>query len=195
MELNNLNIDSLTATWFLLTLFYKTERKYTCTKEKIMQLLTIVALDYANNGDKIFNEEILRKDNGNSYIQGLMLLSGCEYIGADIQNDNKEYIDVNLNSTKDELVPLMYRCNIIDDELEEKITKVFRKFGAYPSTDLVNMTNPILDEITKEDKLVDLTRCDSILNEIEEENEVINYLKQSHLNNKNKNNKRLIKAK
>ena len=186
MELNNLNIDSRTASWFLLTLFYKTERKYTCTKDKTLQLLTIMALDYANNGDKLFNEEILRSDNGGAYIQELMWLSNNEYIGMNPQNDDKEYIHVDLDESKNELVPFIYRCSTNGYELRGQTIELFRRFGSYPQDDLITMISPILDGITNEDKTIDLTKVSSAIDEINE-NDITIYLK--------RNNKRLIKTK
>lgn len=193
MELNNLNIDSITASWFLLTLFYKTERKYTCAREKTLQLLTILALDYAYNGYKLFDEEILINGNGEAFIKGLMWLPNQEYLGMQVENDNKEYIISNLDESKDNLVPFMYRCNTVDDELKEKATNAFRKFGSYTQTDLVTMISPILNRITREDGVVELTNISSVVDEIKEENDVINYLKQNNLYRENKTSKRLIK--
>lgn len=193
MELNNLNIDFITASWFLLTLFYKTERKYTCTKDKILNLLTIVALDYACSGDKIFNEDILLNDNNEPYINGLLGLSKYEYIKLPEQKDNKEYINEILDETKDNLVPFMYRCNVVDDELKEKTINVFRNFGAYPQEELGTMVSSVVNKMTTKEETLDLTKVSSVIDTIEETNDIVKYLQQKHLCNANKNNKRLIK--
>lgn len=193
MELNNLNVNSVAVSWFFLTLFYKTGRKYTCTKEKILQLLTIVALDYACSGDKVFSEEILISDNYEPYIKGLLCSSKCEYIKSLEQNDNKRYIDEILDETKEDLVPFMYRCNVVDDELKEKAIDVFRNFGSYSQKELKAMISPIVNKLTTKDKVVDLIKTPYIINEIDTDNEVINYLKHKQLCEVNKNNKRLIK--
>lgn len=183
MELNNLNVDSMSASWFLLTLFFKTERKYTCTKVKTSQLLTIIALDYANNGDKLFDTDIFKSEDDEIYISSLVGLSKREYIGAINQNDDNQYIDADLDDSKEYLVPFVYRCNTVDENLKEKTISVFRHFGAYSQEDLATMINPILNKITNEDGMVNLTKASSIINETNEDNEVVKYLKANCINN------------
>ena len=69
MEKMNVNLEQ--AANYLIQLFYKTGKKYSCTRTKIGKLLSIVAFSYARKNSLCFNEKIFKYDECGTIINEL----------------------------------------------------------------------------------------------------------------------------
>jgi len=182
MKKLNLSIKDLTH--YLVSLFYKTDCKYSCNKTKIGKILSILAFKYANNDILLFNEEIRKYDNCGTIIEdSAFFVYSDEYI-CKKDRDNKEYILEEINECNDLPIGLYERYkevskySKIPEIIKKDVEEVFRYFGAYSKTDLSEVLNPIVDKLTTESYgKIDLSKISSILNEITQDNEIIKYMK------------------
>lgn len=189
-NMKKLNIGIKELTYYLVSLFFLTECKYSCTSTKIGKMLSILAFKYAYNGFLLFNDEVRKYDNCGTMIES----SACwlhinEYVCRKDQN-NKEYITEELKEPID--LPAKINCRYIEIfkccdlpfYVKKEVEEVFRYFGAYSHVDLSEVLNPIVDMLTTESYgKIDLSKISYIIDEVTQDNEVIKYLKSNPISN------------
>ena len=174
-----MNIDILQATNYLISLFYRTEKKYSASRTKIGKLMSIVAFIYARMGIKLFEEHIFRYDNCGTIIPKLNKLSIDIYVFYHY-DDDKEYI--NDDFFIDYEMPETYKdFKDVPEDVKLVIEDVFRNFGAYSQVNLGDCLNKIvyLDGFVDSDDVVILEELKDLemynFND-EKDKDVINYL-------------------
>lgn len=197
MKKIRVHIKSLT--YYLVSLFFKTGRKYSCTSTKIGKILSILAFKYAYNGILLFDAEIKKYENCGTIIEdSCFWVYPDEYICGKAQN-NKKYILDELKEPVDLPYNLYYRyeqlCQYdIPSYIKKDVEEVFRYFGAYSKEDLSEVLNPIVDMLTTECcGKIDLSKISDIIDEVAQDNEVIKYIKFNHISNEVTNNAQLLK--
>lgn len=184
-KLNDLNVDLEELCCFLIPLFYETDCKYSCTRNKLGKLLTILAFKYAMNGERLFNEKIYRNGNCGTIIEQIMdVFEKDEYVLPEY-NDDRKYIKEELEAS----IKLPQRFQIMPDlsfDVMNDMLDVFRNFGAYYPSDLSRVLNPIVDKVTKESHgEVELFKVPYVIDAVDSENDVVKYLKSRCIDNKN----------
>ncbi len=181
-ELKNLNVDIKSLIAVFIIFFYGTGCKYSCTRTKIGKLLSILAFKYALNGEKLFNETIYKYDNCGTILKATQnLLCREEYICWHHQDD-KIYISKGFQNNI--TIPPRFKDIILpDSDIVLEIEDVFRNFGAYSAVDLGNFLNPIVDIATTISYgEIELTKIKDIIEQLDESNEIVKYLKESKFN-------------
>ena len=131
---------------YLIQFFYKTDKRYSCTRTKIGKLLSIVAFKYAVKYDEnIFPWKIYRYPEC-----GTLMASVQHYVDRDVyfaypyDNSKKRISRNELNENAD--IPDRYKdVSNLDPKLKEEIENVFFTFGAYSQVDLSEELNPIVE--------------------------------------------------
>ena len=132
---------------YMIQLFYKTDKKYHCSRTKIEKLLSIAYVISAKNGYVLFGDKISVNHCGT----GIPVLAG--FILSDIiiaDNTNKR---IEQNEIKDDIpYPKIYKENEdLSDEDKKIITDVFLRFGAYDTKKLGNEIDVFKNEISEID--------------------------------------------
>lgn len=152
---------------YLISFFYKTDKRYSCTRTKLGKILSILAFKYAVKGVNIFDEPIRKYENCGTLINSTKFWPRDIYPHYPEQiNDDKRKISIfSIKSTAD--IPNTYsEIGEMSSELMIDIKNVFCEFGAFSQKDLSDLLNPIveypgvcnedgtinLDEIKKLDK-------------------------------------------
>ena len=178
-NLRSMNVDIFQATNYLISLFYRTENRYSTSRIKISKLMSIVAFIYARWGIKLFQEDIFRYDNCGTIIPKLNRLPK-DICSMNFNNDTKKYISDDL--FVDYEMPAGYSIfKDVPEDVKLVIEDVFRHFGAYSQVDLGDCLNKIVylegfvdsDDIIILEELKDL----EMYNFKNDENmDIINYL-------------------
>jgi len=197
MEKLVVHVKSLT--YYLVSLFYKTGCKYSCTSTKIGKILSILAFKYAYNDILLFDAEIKKYENCGTIIEDACFwVFSDEYI-CDKDQNNKKYIIDELKEPVDLSYNLYYRyeqlCQYnIPFYIKKDVEEVFRCFGAYSKEDLSEVLNPIVDMLTTEcnDK-IDLSKLPAIIDKVAQDNEVVKYIKSNYISYEVINNEPLLK--
>ena len=149
IQMNKLNTNFKTITNYLIQLFYKTDKKYSCTQTKIGKMLSILAFKYAQKDKLLFNENIYKySPDCGTFIKDLVFIPNDIYF-RDIEfdnPDNSKYISDIFNE-KAEIPECYLNIEILPVEIESEIEMLFRKYGAYSSRKLAELLNPIVDKI------------------------------------------------
>ena len=188
--MKELSVRIKCLTYYLVSIFYKTDRKYSCTKTKIGKILSILAFKYAYNDILLFDEDVRKYDNCGTMIEDASFwVYPTEYICYK-EHNNKEYIIDELIEPKNLPARLYVRykevCKDSDipADVKKDVEEVFRRFGAYSQADLSEVLNPIVDMFTTESYgKIDLSKISDIIDEVAQDNEVIKYLKSNHISN------------
>lgn len=166
---------------YLKLLFYKTNKKYSCTRTKIGKLLSILAFKYARKNSRVFLNDIYRYPQCGTYIRELSVFcERDEYIMPKYMDNNMEMsleeIDWNIITPMDNKdfthIPL---------NLRKEIEVIFCKFGAYSQMRLGECLNCIVDYegVCASDQIVNLDRIAELsihdINKIGR-NKVIDYI-------------------
>lgn len=162
---------------YFIQLFYKTGKRYSCTRTKLGKLLSILAFKYAANDKLLFFEEIYCYPNCGTAIKELM----CE-VERDVYR-NYHYEDGKKRISKHELkanvdIPKMYPdTSLLKSELKKDIEDVFFSFGAYSQKDLSDVLNPIVEYegICNSEGIIELEKI-ILLHDKLPDNEVIKYI-------------------
>lgn len=170
-ELEGLNIDLIDIADYLISLFYKTNKKYTTSRTKIGKLLSIVAFSGAKYGIKFFNEIIYKYGNSGTIIEELLHYEQQIYLVLDdIDCSNKilrNEINNNLKSRFDN--------NNLDVSIKELVIDVFLNFGAYSTLNLGKMINEFREEIYNDDKtFIDLEKIKDL--DCKRNNDILIYI-------------------
>lgn len=179
-NLQDLNINFRQATNYLITLFYKTEQRYSTGRTKIGKLMSIVAFVYARWGQRLFVDEIYKYDDCGTIIASLDFISREVYVTWGASDDDKQYIHDDL--CIDCNIPNYYsNCVDVPEDVKFVIEDVFRNFGAYSQGDLGNCLNLIvdLDYMVDNKKLIRLEKIQELdFKDFKDlkDNEVIKYL-------------------
>lgn len=164
MQMEKLNINLKDITYYLIQLFYKTDKKYSCTQTKIGKLISILAFRYARNGKILFNESIYKyQPNCGTLIKDLAFLPKRVYTrDLDIDDMDKEQIICDsINNVVD--IPIQYiKTEGLSCELEREIEELFIQFGAYPASVLGEYLNNIADKLISEDTKLNLEKIENI---------------------------------
>ena len=145
---------------YLIQFFYKTDKKYSCTRTKIEKLLSILAFRYASKGITLFDDPIYW-DKSTPVMRELVV-----FYTFDIYDQNRPMADENKVIAPDELkgendvdIPDSYVVRaIIPDEVIKDIEDLFYNFGAYSSYDLTMLLKPIVnyEGVCRPDNSIDL---------------------------------------
>lgn len=181
-NMENLNVNLKQVVNYLIQLFYKTDKKYSCTQTKIGKMLSILAFKYAQKNQLLFNENIYKypPDCG-TLIRDLVFIPNDIYFrDIEFENpDNSEFIDDIFNDNVE--IPARYFNTIaLPVEIEAEIEKLFRKYGAYSSRKLAELLNPIVDKIVEENgdliRLEKLSKIEKGEFNLDDSNSLIEYI-------------------
>lgn len=164
---------------YLIQFFYKTDKRYSCTRTKIGKLLSIVAFKYAIKYDEnIFPWDIYRYPEC-----GTLIASVQHYVDRDVYfaypyvNSKKSISRNELNENAD--IPNRYKeVSNISPRLKKDIEDVFFTFGAYSQVDLSEELNPIVEYkgICRPDGSIDLEAIASLDKNQFPDNKVVEYI-------------------
>lgn len=143
--MEKLNVNLKQSANYLIQLFFKTGKKYSCTRTKIGKLLSIVAFEYALDGKQVFNETIYKyEEDCGTAIQEIMNYFDKDIYIQYIDLDNQQYISDDFNEN---LMQIEYAdYNTLDISVRNVIENVFRTFGSYSSSQLAKCINPIVNQ-------------------------------------------------
>lgn len=186
----NLEIEKLAC--YLISLFYKTNRKYFCSRPKINRLLTIYKLSSINFDPDCFHY-YFKVDAPYMIIGGFVYLIDRDvYFNFGTVNnriqlmseDNKEFFDGKFNEIDSITNPYRVNENDINDMKKNLLEIIFRKFASYSVGDLGKMINELHHSIPFE-KRVDETNY--VYNHLES-NKFIEFLNSKYNNELYQNN-------
>lgn len=178
---------------YLVSMFYKTDRKYFCTRPKIKRLLTIYKLSAINFDSDCFHyifyaddQQVTLSSSVSAFVDrdvyfNLGTVNGKTEI---ISEDNKEFFDGNFNETVSILNKYIVNENEIDKIKRDLLEAIFRKFGSYSSRDLNNMLNEFSHEISFEKRVDENAYIYFYL----DPNKFMQFLNSEHNNNLYQNN-------
>lgn len=136
-------LEALTS--YLVSLFYKSKKKYSCTRQKIGKLLALNTLCNIYNS-KILDTLYIDDESIYTSFPGMLdFIYRDIYIKYPVSDDKKEFIEPFDESIK---IPDMFKTRIdrykLDDDSKKMLEDIFRKFASYPTSDLNKMINEIL---------------------------------------------------
>lgn len=191
MEQEQHEVDKLAC--YLVSLFYKTDRKYFCNRLKIKKLLTIYKLSAINFDSDCFHY-IFYVDDQQVSLSGYVscIVDRDVYFNIGTVNgktqikseDNKEFFDGNFNETVSVPNKYIVNENEIDKIKRDLLETIFRKFGSYSFRDLDDMLNEFSHEIPFE-RRVDET---DFVYDYLDSNKFMQFLNSEHNNNLYQNN-------
>jgi hypothetical protein len=165
---------------YLIQLFYKTDKRYSCTRTKLGKMLSILAFKYACKGMKLFDETIYKYPNCGTSIYETSCLFSNIYARALLGEnaDGKKMIsNVELNHMA--YIPERYRdISRCYSMLKADIESLFLNFGAYSHSDLSDELNPIVEYegICRPDGSIDLKAIAHLDKNQFPNNKVIEYI-------------------
>ena len=132
---------------YLIQFFYKTDKKYSCTRSKIGKLLSILAFKYAVKGIELFDEPIYRWSKCGTLIKGTNRVFSDVYVSYDMRPKQDAKKVIHPYEVNEEInVPNQYeKIYEIPCEVMKDIEDVFYNFGAYSQDDLSELLNPIVE--------------------------------------------------
>ena len=160
MEHGHFEINELAC--YLVSLFYKTNCKYFCTRPKIKRLLTIYKLSSINFDPDCFHYIFFVDDQQmtiTSYISSIVERDVYFNIGTVngklqiMSEDNREFFDENFSETISVPNKYIVNENEIDKIKRDLLEIIFRKFGSYSSRELNDMLDEFSHEIPFEQKV------------------------------------------
>lgn len=160
------------TTNYLIQLFYKSGRIYTCGATKIGKLLAIAAISYARKNKQLFEENVVRYGECGATIETVKsYLDIAIYLPYNC-NDNEEPFEKEFN--ENEIIPYRYEdISSLDDDVKKLIGDVFRNFGSYSPLRLGQNINTVINysQDTINQNIIDLQVIPSLnLNEIKQNN-------------------------
>jgi len=145
---------------YLIRFFFKTDKKYSCTRTKIEKLLSILAFRYASKGITLFDGSIYW-DRSTTVMRELVLFYTFDIYDQKrtMADENKIIAPHELKEENDVDIPDVYMVRaIISDEVTKDIEVLFYNFGAYSSYDLTMLLKPIVEYegVCRADSSIDL---------------------------------------
>lgn len=175
---------------YIIQLFYKTGKIYSCTQTKIGKLLSILAFQYAVRDEQLFFEEIYKyAPNCGTFIKDLTFIPKDIYF-RDFENGNPDkcsQIEIEeIDKDGDIAIPAEYQTiTSLSDRLKRDIERVFLTFGAYPGNSLGELLNPIVNTAIGHDATVNLPIDLSVFSTLRKDdyqlgnkNAILNYIYQ-----------------
>lgn len=142
------------AAKFLASLYFKTGRRYTCTKTKIEKMLTIAWFIKLRNGEQLFINSVLVNNCGTG-VSGLEEFEATVNMGTEVE-DGKRITDcICLEETN---VPEIYKeksIGEIDNKIKKLLVDVFREFGNCKASDIGTTLDVFKDDISIFSELYD----------------------------------------
>lgn len=189
-EMEKLNFSLRDITNSFIQLFFKTEKKYSCTQTKLGKLVSILAFKFARNGILVFNDSIYKYlPNCGTFISALNFIPKDIYI-RDFESDDPDNMsDITEAFNEDAKIPVQYTVTeTIPPQLNQEIKTIFIKFGTYPATNLGDLLNPIVNKISNgnDTEPLDILRLSSLTkNDFidAENNKILEYIYTGDLNN------------
>ena len=163
--MKNLNTNLKQSTNYLVELFYKTNRKYTCTRTKIGKLLSIASFKYAMEDKKLFNEDILKyNDSGTIILELNFVLDKNVYIKNEYFDNNEKIEEKDLILEEVRIPSIYLNTEKITKEVKNTLKEVFLEFGAYTNKELSKLLDEITDieGILYNDNIINLERIKEI---------------------------------
>ncbi len=170
MILEKKSVNLTHASNFLIQLFYKTGKKYSCTRIKIGKLLSIVAFSYAREGIQLFDESICKYGDCGTTINELTSFLARDVYRCGSYEDSIEQIDMNsLIEASDEIEKDGFQdIHTLPDDVKNRIGNIFSVFGAYSPRQLgealysfISCGDMIMDDGTIDlSKIYELTETD-----------------------------------
>jgi len=180
--------------YYLVSLFYKTNCKYSCTRSKINRLLTIYMFCNIKNKPNLHDSKFaITKEFMGFYDLAFIIPNTIYYTDLrDMKNnDDKQEI-------KERFGKVINRYTEYDDKIDESqkelLELIFRKFGSYPITDLSIKTDKIKDNAPIKQKKDNVVNIDEFLlflnnkenNKLYKNNEIFKFIKNFYNKYKNK---------
>ncbi len=143
-----MNVDLSELTNYLIQLFYKSGKRFSCTRTKIGKMLSILAFYYAVEGKKLFKESIYKYCNCGSAIVDIMdrfterkdiyIWYGC---------DNSPKTDANkFDYNEETFIPAEYNnISSLSDEIKDSVKRAFETFAIYSPEQLGELINTVLN--------------------------------------------------
>ena len=186
-DLEPLYVNLKDTAYYLISLFYKTGQKYSCTSTKIGKLISILAFQYALDGKKLLDEEIYKYGGCGTLIEKLSFLPKDIYrpVGMNYIYD-KRYIDDVVDDSL--MVHSFYRdFKDIPFDVRLRAEEVFRTFGAYSHMDLGKLLNPIVDRtVDEKTDIIVLSKMPLAISQMSEDNEIVRFLRTNAIYDKTK---------
>ena len=138
---------------YLVSLFYKSKKNYSCTRQKIFKLLALNSLCNINHPELLntlyVDDEIITTKDPSL----VLFINRDVYIRYPFCDDKKKFLD---QFDEDVKIPNMFnnrlnRCEL-DVNSKKILEDIFRNFASYPIGDLIKMINeilPLIKEIVK----------------------------------------------
>lgn len=137
-------INILDAANFLIQLYYKTAKRYNCTRTKIEKLLVLANLIAFANNTTLFDHAMLINKCG----VGIPILGGFYLSNIVEGEDSNKAISPDLID-ESIIVPTVYKLQSeIDDNTQKLLIEIFLKFGAYDAWRIGNMYDEFKYEIS-----------------------------------------------
>lgn len=145
---NERYVNLIEAANYLILLFYKTDKEYSCSRTKLAKLLSIIAFKYALQDKKIFREEIYKYyDCGTNIIEIMNNYTRDIYMCFDYKDNTNPISDtLKDESSLDKNILDRYPIKSLNDEFKEIVEEVFFKFGAYSTSQLGECIVPIVNQ-------------------------------------------------
>lgn len=159
-QMQELNVNLKESTNFLVQLFYKTGRKYSCSRTKIGKMLTILAFRYARKGEILFAESIYKYDDCGTAINELKVIVDRDVYVRSRYEDKEQQIDIPMNVNQFYIPNKHLNVETLSLGVQKEIEKVFCYFGAYSARKLGQDLNAIITkgQITKTNGEIDLSQ-------------------------------------
>lgn len=174
---------------YLISLFFKTHKKYKCYRTKINRLLVIFKLCNINNLIEVdLNYELLINKNNNQF--GFPFV--FNKLDRDIYNpylcvkETCERINDEFDTSVE--VPKDFKFNFSDEYSKSLIIleEIFRYFGNFSREKLNTLLLEIIQNIPIKDNEVDIINFKSFINSnILADNQVLNFIKSNYVEKKN----------
>lgn len=150
--MENLNYDLKQITYEFIKLFYKTDKKYSCTQTKLGKLISILMFLYARNNKLLIFSKVYKYLDCGTFIKDLNFIPSTIYFrNLDIPDPDGVFVIYDAIK-EDTFIPNQYKkFGVLPIILEKDIREVFRRFGAYSTSNLSEYLNPIVDIIVLED--------------------------------------------
>lgn len=171
------------AAKFLASLYFKTGKRYTCTKTKIEKMLTIAWFIKLRNGEQLFINSVLINNCGTG-VSGLEEFEATVLMGSEPEN-RKRITDCICSEETN--VPEIYKeksIGYIDDKIKKLLVDVFKEFGNWKAADIGIALDEFKDDVSTFSELydryiVDFQKSRALFSDAidkYEKNEIINFV-------------------
>lgn len=181
-------VKILGAANYLVQLFVKCERKYSCSKTKLEKLLSIANLKCIKNGNKLFDEKVIEiKDCGvglsynfPTYLCGDIVLALLNDKNNKATSPKRQIPETDINNSIKHNTQYDKDVNDLTEEDKKCLLNVFLEFGAYDSSILGSLLDEFKYELVNnqvDGEKINFKKCQSFFNrKSDTNNEILKYI-------------------